>query len=312
MRQAGNYGRRRDLLSLNRPRLELKNYLTGAVPSHPSSQDYLKKLSNWQMLGNDQYGDCVSVTWANTRRLVTSYLSAENYPSLPEVITFYKTQNPGFPAEDNGMDIQTALSELVKKGGPDGTKALAFAAVDYTSPEEIKAAIALFGSVWIGINVLDTNETEFSRSQPWDYNPGGQNVGGHSIIVGGYGKSEGGALAGDEKFITWAEETSFTDAFWNNQVEEAWVVIWPEHLGTQEFQAGVDLSTLAADYKALTGRDFPVVTPPAPPVPVPPVPVNADQALAAVAKPWADQVRTRPDLVKLKAALEAWLSSKGF
>lgn len=306
MSQAGKYGRRRDLLSLNRPRLELGKYLTGTVPSHPALADYLKKLSNWQMLGNDQYGDCVSVTWANTRRLVTAYLSSEEYPGLPEVITFYKTQNQSFPSEDNGMDIQLALNYLVKNGGPDGTKALAFAAVDYTNPDEVKAAIAIFGSVWIGINVLDTNEDEFNANRPWDYNPGGQNVGGHSVVVGGYGASGSGRLAGDEKFITWAEETSFTDAFWNNQVEEAWVVIWPEHTGTAEFMAGVDLSALAADYKALTGKDFPVVVPPAPPVP----PSDPDAALAAVAKPWASQLRTRPDLVKLKAALEDWFAAK--
>ena len=37
----------------------------------------------------------------------------------------YKTQNPDFPDEDNGMDIQTCLEYLVKHGGPDGVKALA-------------------------------------------------------------------------------------------------------------------------------------------------------------------------------------------
>ena len=36
-------------------------------------------------------------------------------------------------------------------------------------------------------------------------------------------------------------------------VEEAWVVVWPEHLGTREFEQGVDLAQLKADYQALTG-----------------------------------------------------------
>ena len=49
------------------------------------------------------------------------------------------------------------------------------------------------------------------------------------------------------------QETSFTDGFWANGVEEAWVVIWPEHLGTKEFLEGVDLAELAADYQAMTG-----------------------------------------------------------
>ena len=55
------------------------------------------------MLDNDQYGTCVAVTWANARRLVTTTLTPKGYyPGLDEVIALYKTQNPGFPAEDNG------------------------------------------------------------------------------------------------------------------------------------------------------------------------------------------------------------------
>lgn len=307
-RVSGKYGRRRDKLSLNRPHLHLGDYLTGAVPAHPASVDYLNSLSNWQMLGNDTYGDCVAVTWANTRRLVSAYLATENYPSWPEVETVYKTQNPNFPSEDNGMDIQTLLGWLTKNTPPDGVKALGFASVDHTNVAEVQAAIALFGSVWTGIIVDNNNEIEFNNNQPWDYNPNSAQAGGHSIITGGYGASEGGKLSGDEKFITWAQETSFTDAFWSNQVEEAWVVIWPEHMGSKEFQAGVDLNALAADYQALTGKVFPA------PVPAPPVdtPTAADNALQAVAGPWAAAFRSRPDLVTLQSAIKAWETAKGF
>ena len=51
----------------------------------------------------------MAVTWANVRRLVTAVLSTENYPTLAEVYAFYETQNPGFPQQDDGMDIQTGL-----------------------------------------------------------------------------------------------------------------------------------------------------------------------------------------------------------
>ena len=216
--------------------------------------------------------NCVAVTWANTRRLVTAWLSTENYPTLAQVETFYETQNPGFPAEDNGMDIQTALEDLVANGGPDGVKALGFAKVDCTNPAEIKAAIAIFGSVWTGINVLAANQTEFGNGQPWDYVVGSPVDGGHSIITGGYGTPGAGALGGDERFITWAAETSFTDSFWSHEAEEAWVVIWPEMLTDPDFLAGVDITTFAADYLAITGKAFPVVVPTPTPVPTPPAP----------------------------------------
>lgn len=268
----GKYGRRAPKRAAA---LQLKDYLTGVVPSVPANEDYLAELNGgWQMLGNDQYGDCVAVTWANVRRLVTSLLTATPaYPSQDEVFTVYKTQNPGFPDEDNGMDIQTLLEWLVSHGGPDGVKAAGFAAVDHTNPAEVKAAIALFGYVWTGINVLEQNMNEFNDSQPWDYSPNSPLDGGHSVVTGGYGTPGAGPLGGDERFITWAAETSFTDSFWQHDVEEAWVVIWPEHLGSEEFLAGVNMQALAADYQEITGKPFPVsVTPPkpAPPAPVPP------------------------------------------
>src|ERR1019366_2542785 len=51
-------------------------------------------------------------------------------------------------------------------------------------------------------------------------------------------------------------------SFWNGVVqgaplvEEAWVVIWPEHLATTTFEQGVDQALLAADYQALTGTQW--------------------------------------------------------
>jgi hypothetical protein len=103
-------------------------------------------------------------------------------------------------------------------------------------------------------------------------------VGGHSIITGGYGAEPAetdpdAALGGDEKFITWADETSFTDEFWANGVEECWIVIWPEHLGSKEFLAGLDVAGLATAYTEITGKPFPVTVPPSPgPAPAPPLP----------------------------------------
>jgi hypothetical protein len=299
-RTAGKFGRR----APKRARaLQLKDYLTGVVPSVPANADYLAELDGgWNMLGNDQAGDCVAVTWANVRRIVTSLLTpSPSYPDQAEVWKIYQTQNPDFNPDggsatgpgsqyDGGMDIQTLLEYLVARPGPDGIQAAAFAAVDHTNPAEVKAAIALFGYVWTGINVLDQNMNEFSDSQPWDWSADSPVDGGHSIVTGGYGAPGAGPLGGDERFITWAQETSFTDSFWQHEVEEAWVVIWPEMLGSTDFLAGVNMTQLAADYQAITGNAFPAaVTPPkpAPPVPVPspaPGPVPPDVVTELVEK----------------------------
>lgn len=284
------YGRR---APSNGPALRLGKYLTGTVPAHPAAADYLAAMNgNWQMLGNDSYGDCVAVTWANVRRLMTTALTdTPNYPDYGQVIEVYKTQNPDFPYQDNGMDIQTLLKYLVSTGGPDGVKALGYAKVDHNNADEVKAAIAIFGYVWTGINVQVHNQQEFEAGQPWTWESKDQVEGGHSIITGGYGTEAsvvgrpsgspifdllaaradlGSALSGDEKFITWAAETSFTDEFWSSGVEEAWVVIWPEHLGTREFLEGMNVAALAADYEAVTGSNWPGPVPAGPtPLPAP-------------------------------------------
>lgn len=310
MTTSRKYGRR---APSRRRAIPFSRILTGKVPAHPTAADYLARLGGgWQMLGNDRAGDCVAVTWANFRRLVTAIAGAERYPDQDAVWAVYRTQNPGFDPNgtadtngpgsehDQGMDIQTLLEYLVKHGGPDGAKALGFAKVDPTNTEEVKAAIAIFGAVWTGIVVQEANQEDFANGKPWDYHRSSPDEGGHSVLTGGYGAPGAGPLGGDERMETWAEETSFTDRFWSRKVEEVWVVIWPEHLQHPDFLEGIDLAAFAAAYEAITGRAFPVhVTPTPAPVPTPPPsptpapdPVLAEaavraQQLADLMRPWA-------------------------
>lgn len=252
------------------PALRFSSFFTGVVPTHPKYVDYLSSLANWLMLGNDQYGDCVAVAWANITRLFTHFLApVDEYPSQSEVFDVYRTQNPNFPNDDNGMDIQTLLEYLHTNGGPDGRKLVAFAKVDTTRPDEVEAAIAIFGGVMFGFLVRENNMAEFDSGNSWTYDPSQPVLGGHAVVVGGYDDAMG------YRFVTWAEETSFDATYFNSpDIEEAWVMIFPEHLGTKAFQQGVDLAALAADYQALTGDVLPVPVPPTPtPTPTPtPVP----------------------------------------
>lgn len=305
------YGRR---APKNSPALKLGPLLTGFIPPHPAQQDNLSKFADWAMLGNDQFGDCVAVTWANFKRLVSKTLGGkEVYPTFDEVVAMYRTQNPNFDPnsvdhgggsnDDNGMDIQTFLEYLVKRGD-----IVAFAKVDHTKIDEVLAAIALFGGLWTGVNVAQNNEDEFSNDEPWDYDPSSQPLGGHSVLTGGYSSD----VADEVKFITWAKETGFSDRFWVNGVEEAWVVIWPEHLNDTYFMAGVDIDALAEAYKGLTGRTFPVPIKPEPtpvppeptpaPVPVGPVVEDPLSVARAVMDPWAEDFHHGEN----RKAADAW------
>ena len=255
-----------------------------AVPVHPVSVDYLTVLSHWKMLGNDTYGDCVAVAWANSRRFFSAELARkEYYPTQQQVFDVYRTQNPNFPNQDDGMDFQTLLEYLNKTGGPDGVKCLAFAKVDQTNLEEVKAALYIFGGILLGMDVQQENIDDFNAGAVWTYHTKGTLAGGHGVLAGGYL----GQLSNDVHCITWGEETGLTDSFWSHLVSnadgECWVVIWPENLGTQQFVDGIDYAALAKAYNELTGRVLPPApnpTPAPPPVPTPqPPPANVPQWL---------------------------------
>lgn len=293
-------------------------FLTGAIPAHPASVDHFNEISDWGLYGNDKYGDCGPTSVGNQRKLITRYLGgAEHSPSQDDVFALYKASgNPDFnPADpggpgDGGVDMQTMCEALVSVG-IGGVKALGFAKVDVANVDEVRAAIAVFGSVLFGVDLETAQQTQTDRGL-WDYSRSGE-WGGHAILGGRYTSAKTGE---DLAVITWAEVVGLTDLFEQHQVEEAWIVIWPEHLGSAEFQTGVDMAALASDYLALTDRTFPVpVAPPAPaPVPAPPVtppaPVgDADAVLAAALRPWLAERHTG-DNQRAKVAVEAWIAEK--
>lgn len=315
-RAPGKAGRRKPRPERLAAALKFSQFWTGVLPSHPVQQDNLALLNGgWNMLGNDRAGDCVAVTWANFRRLMTAVLgSREVYPSQEQVWEVYRTQNPDFDpngtkatngpgsSADGGMEIQALLEYLVKHGGPDGVKALAFARVDHTNPDEVDAAIAIFGGLWTGVTVQQAQEQQFAAGQPWDWQQGSPSLGGHSILTGGY------TGVGNFKDITWAQEIAITGRYMARGVEELWLVLWPEHLGTKAFLEGVDQAALAAAYTAVTGAPFPVTPTPQPtPVPVPDPAAVADRALLSVltSTGWLSH-QHEGNTAKVAAALRAW------
>ena len=233
-----------------------------ALLTAPSAVDNQSVLPQWQVLGNDTYGDCNAVAWANIRRLVSAKLGRrELYPNQDQVIQFYKTQNPNFPDEDHGMSIVTGLNYLIENGGPDGVKPLAYVNVNPQNLDDVKAAIATFGYLWLGCTVVQENLGQFHSGQPWTVNPVSTlyQDGKHVVMAAGYDSSS------QIKFVTWGGLATFSTEYWNGitsvlhpayatMITQAWAVIWPEHLGTRRFWAGVDTQQLNEEYQRIYYR----------------------------------------------------------
>jgi hypothetical protein len=260
----------------NAPALRLTSLLQ-EIPAHPNAVFRTNDFNLWDILGNDRYGDCGPVSVANALRLTSFVLTGEErYPRLWDVLDLYqRSGNPNFPTDDNGVIMQDMLSE-VHKNGIAGDKAVAYAKVDVTNIEEIRAAIAIFGCLLLGVNLGMAQQDQ----RTWDVVENDEPWGGHAVMAADYTSAASGADIG---FITWGQPMGMTDRFWSRQVEEAWVVIWPEHFLSKAFLEGIDLDALRRDYQILTGRELPVPTPPKP-VPTPPKPEPDEEQLIKLLK----------------------------
>jgi hypothetical protein len=269
----------------------------------PTETDTLKPFApSLKMLGNDAYGDCVAVMVANL-----IYMISGVYPDYAAVIEFYKSQNPRFPSQDNGMNVQTALEYLQKVGMrmPDGTykKAVFFASVDHANQDEVEEMLALFGMGAYGITVSTRNEQEFDAGAHWSWTNGDNDIGGHAVAGGGYVVNP--VL---RHFATWAAETSWDEAFDAHRVDELWIVLFEEHVNGKVYVPGVVLSAAAAEFERVTGKPFPLIPTPGP-APGPPIPNAEDLALAHEAHRYLSHWFNSHNY--MGRALQQWLNAKG-
>lgn len=264
----------------NAPALMLGDILTGVAPDHPVAADHFSAVGDWGLYTNDRFGVCGPTSAANSRKLTTKIITgAEQSPTLADVYDLYRRSgNPNFDpatgADDNGVDMQT-MCEAMLSGGLGGVRPLAFAKVDHNNLGEMDAAVDIFGFLLLGVS-LQVAQQQQTDSYLWDYSQSAD-WGGHAVLNGRY-KEDPTAVAERRGTITWAMVVDMTDNFIDQQLDEAWVVIWPEFWNNPVFDRAVDKSRLADIYRQLTDRAFPVPTPPAPtPTPQPtPAPSGAN------------------------------------
>lgn len=243
----------------------------------PGAVDHLSRVTDWGMYGNDRYNDCGPTAAANMRKMISLYVTGkEASPTQDDVFALYRLQNPAFDPNDpqgpgdQGVDLQTMCENLLSQG-IGGVKPLGFASVDVTDLAEVFECVTLFGGILLGVDLTEAQAEQTDAGQAWDYVKGSPLWGKHAILYGAYQHSPSLGWS-----ISWASAIALTQLFEQNQLEEGWVIIWPENLTIGAFQRGVNLDALAADYKALTGRDFPVSEQPVDPTPAPAPEPQAD------------------------------------
>ncbi len=231
---------------------------------YPLVQDNLARVPTWGLYQNNRFGVCGPVSVANLYRIVSAYLGPGQLDFTDEEVfdLYRRSGNPGFDpvtgADDKGVEMTVMLSELVKNGigfGDRNRKPVAFAAVDPGNISEMRAATALFGGLLWACNLQDAQNDQFAAHQDWDYVPSSGTWGGHATMTGAYSDDPNDRLD-RMTTVTWAAPVPCTNAFLKRTVVEAYVVIWPENLGSTQFQQGIDTHMLARYFYDLTGKNL--------------------------------------------------------
>lgn len=229
-------------------KLKLKDYLTFSVVP-PTKFGHYDLETNWGLLGNDQYGDCVwagagheTILW-NKEADKTITITEQDALNDYSAVTGF---NPDNPSSDQGTDMQVAAAYRQKTGITDGTnrhKITAYVALSVGDKTELKQAIYLFSAVGVGINFPASAMTQFNDGKPWTIVKSSIE-GGHYVPAVGY----------DSKYVyvvTWGKIQKMSWGFLEKYNDESLAYISLEMLTNNKSLEGFDLAQLQTDLKQL-------------------------------------------------------------
>lgn len=233
---------------LDSVKFKLRNY--AAVLPTPPTTFFKAQVTDWGMLGNDQYGDCVwagaaheTMQWNLEAKRAVRFTNQDVLSDYSAVTGF----NPNDPNSDQGTDMQVAASYRRKTGvkAEDGRhKVLAYLALNLGDELQLKQAIYLFNGVGIGFQFPDYAMDEFNNSESWHLKSGGTIDGGHYVPAIGYSSRY-------IYVVTWGKVQKMTWGFYKRYMDEGLVYLTSEFLVNGMSPAGFDIDQLKTDLEAL-------------------------------------------------------------
>ena len=201
------------------PRLDATKFLAdGLTPiAGPLAWDGTEKIgTTWQMLGNDQYGNCGPAATAhnNMAKADKQIGNTLGRPKFDGVLGTYfaygrSMGEPG-PRPDNGVDNASWLGFLYKQGIIYGYGEVPLDSLDWFAQQAHGAIIGL---------VIDGNQaiSDFQAQPkiPWDVMATAQD--GHDTLLIITNEDGSGSL------VTWGGVQPFTAAF-RAQITDAWII----------------------------------------------------------------------------------------
>ena len=211
-------------------------------------------INQWQMLGNESWGDCF---WAGSAH-ETMLLRADAATGQPS----FTTQNvlsdyaaaTGFAntdATDQGTDMQQGCAYRQKTGIVDDVgvrhKIDIYTSLRVGDLSQLALATFMFGVVGVGVELPSDAEDQFSRGEVWDVTSGTSSIGGHYLPCCGR-NSQGNYL-----FISWGRLQAATPRWVQQCNDESVAYLSLERLRSNGFSPqGYNESALLDDFKQVT------------------------------------------------------------
>lgn len=218
----------------------LKSVLATALPAAPAHFGHGNMFSDWGMLGNDAVGDCAfagsdheHMLWTgigNRGSLSTKFKTANTLADY-SALTGY---DPANPSTDQGTQVYQLMDYRRTTGVIDaaGVRHKIDLAVRLPKPfswTEFIRAVWCFKVVAVGTLIPGSAMDQFNAGQPWDY------VGDWNIDGGHYIPAVGTPDRDTEiAVITWGQRQLMTRSFFEEYVDELWVPLSREAMGSVE------------------------------------------------------------------------------
>lgn len=201
------------------------------LPPVLSSWRIAEQKHDWEMHGNDRYGDCAFVTHAHAVAAQEWSSRTKDIPVTTEQVLDFYSKVTGFdrndPSTDNGAYMIDPMRYRRKNGfglERDRTPHMitAYAKVDDDSGAEFKQCARLFGGMACGVGLpLRAMTQEVWSLPPADQRDDRDEIyswGGHSMYLCAFDPQ-------GVTFLTWGREQRATWAWFKAYCDERWVMI---------------------------------------------------------------------------------------
>lgn len=197
---------------------------------------------------NATVGDCTVAAAGHMTMLWTANSANIHVPTDAEILKDY-SRITGYDERDPNSDTGAAELDVLnfwRKSGIAGHLIIAYMAIDIHNVEQIKAAIHLFGGLYIGLAMPDNWEGQLDNGEPWTWRQGDrvQPENGHAVPLVGY----------DENFltcITWGQKQKMSWEWFHGCCDEAYVVLSPDWISGPNSPSALNMAELVADLRAL-------------------------------------------------------------